>query len=395
MALSLDQPTNGAATTIPPRSAHGPVLLENRYQIQPDQPLSDLDSPSAKAYAVEDRSDTGRKLFALVCNPGLPPRALLMETLRGLSIKGLLPLVEWGPIDWPELGQRCMCVVYERPLGGRVTDTYWAENVRIHEHEIVKKVFEPLLGVVQRLAAREITHREIRPNNLFYMDQDRQTIVLGDCVTVPPGFDQPVVFEVIERGMASLAGRGEGTVAEDIYALGVALVFLSLGSNPIAHLGEDDLVRAKVEHGAYATICGRERVPVSLIEPLRGMLSDEPSERWGIEELDQWMAGKRLTPMQRKAAPKTDKPFEFMGHEFITARTLARALTQAVAEAATVIKDGSIEQWLRRGLNDARTADTLGGYSMLNGISLLSKLFPSGSAILMAKSLNFSKNTGL
>ena len=83
-----------------------PVLLHDRYLINPGTPLSDLDSPSAKAYLAEDRHDLGRKLFALICTPGLPPRTNVMAVLKGNAIPGLLSLVEWDTIDWPPLGER-------------------------------------------------------------------------------------------------------------------------------------------------------------------------------------------------------------------------------------------------------------------------------------------------
>ena len=100
----------------------GPVLLRDRYLIDFNIPLTDMDTPSAKGYTVEDRRDLGRKLFGLVCTPGLPTRTDAMAALKDEVLDGLMPLVEWDTIDCPLLGQRSMIVIYERPLGGRVLD---------------------------------------------------------------------------------------------------------------------------------------------------------------------------------------------------------------------------------------------------------------------------------
>ena len=51
-----------------------PVELNGRYMIYPSMALADLNSPQAMAYAVEDRREPGRQLFALICKPGLPVR---------------------------------------------------------------------------------------------------------------------------------------------------------------------------------------------------------------------------------------------------------------------------------------------------------------------------------
>ena len=136
-------------------------------------------------------------------------------------------------------------------------------------------------------------------------------------------------------------------------------MFIALGGNPLAKLSEDEVLRAKTENGSYPAICGRERIHPSLIEPLRAMSSDDPSERWGLEDLDSWLAGKRMTPIPRKTSPKADKALAFIGVEHATARTLARAYSQNVPEAAEHIREGRLEEWLRRGLKDAACADAV------------------------------------
>jgi hypothetical protein len=341
----------------PAKTVGSAVLLRDRFLIDSNAPLTDLDSPSAKAFAVEDRRDPTRKLYALICTPGLPPRSSVMALLKGTNLRGVLPLVEYDTVDWPPLGQRCMAVIYERPLGGRVVDAIASGRVRISEYDLRTKVLEPLVAAIHGLSSMGIAHREIRSTNLFYLDAEYQTIVLGDCVTTPSGFDQPIVFEPIEQGLASPSGRATGDVADDLYSLGVTLVVLMLGGNPVAKLSEDDLFAAKIEHGTYATLCGGARISLSLLEPLRGMLSDQISERWSLDQMSLWMDGRQMTPMQRKPAAKADNPFAFGGRNHSTPRTLARAMTQNVAEAVKFIRDESLETWLRRNLSDAERAD--------------------------------------
>jgi len=342
-----------------PRGTHGPVLLFDRYQIKPDRPLPELSTPSASAFAVDDRRDTGRQLFALVCTPGLPLRVHAATALRATSARNLLPLVEWGTVDWPPLGQRCMAVLYERPLGGRLTDVIASEDGRIPDHDLQRRVIEPLATALQEMADLGITHRAIRPGNLFFMDKERRALVLGDCVSTPPAFDQPVAFETTARAMANRAGRGEGTLAEDLYALGVTLAFLHVGENPVADLSEDALIYAKIEHGSYATLCGGGRIPLFLLEPLRGLLSDDPDERWSLRELSLWIDGRRMTPIQKRPLARPETRFQFAGHAHVTPRTLAHALSRNVADAARTLKDGQVDPWVRRSLNAPALADEI------------------------------------
>ena len=191
------------------------------------------------------------------------------------------------------------------------------------------------------------------------MDAEKRNVVLGDCVTAPPGFDQPLVFETVERAMASPGGRGDGDYGDDVYALGVALAIALIGRNPLDELSEEELIAAKVEHGTYAVLCSRERIPASLVEPLRGMLGDDRGERWGLDELSIWLRGDNMPPIQRKSLPRASIPFPFAGRDHMTARTLARAFSQNVSEAVGVIRDGQAEMWVRRALQDVERADAM------------------------------------
>ena len=342
-----------------PTAPHGPVLLLDRYQIEPARPLSQLDSPSAKAFVAEDRRDTSREVFALIGMPGLPPRTNVMQVMRSGSMTGMVPLVDSGTVLWSPLGQRCLAMIFERPIGGRLAPTPFSTGHRISEHEVARQVVDPVVRALLRLSARGLTHRAVRPDNLFFMDTELREVVLGDCVSSPPGFDQPMVFETIERGMAGPGGRGEGTPAEDLYALGVTLAFILVGGNPVHNLTDDQVIRLKIERSSYGAICGNAPVPLSMIEPLRGLLSDNPEERWGFEEVQMWIAGGRRTPIQRRASRRADNGLIFNGREYFSPRTVAHAFAANPAEAAPIVRDGRLENWLRRQLMDAELSDTV------------------------------------
>jgi hypothetical protein len=370
MAVSPEQIQTDSAEAVERSSVRGPVVLFDRYQIAPQTPLADFNTPSAQAFAAEDRRDASRKLFALICTPGLPPRSRPMTVLRGGAFPGVLPLADFGIVDWPHLGQRCMAILYERPAGGTLEQIMRPIDIaavqagaptgdRISEHDVPRRVISPISRTLQRLAARELAHRAIRPDNIFFMDGGHQELMLGDCATTPPGFDQPVVFETIDRGMASPAGRGEGDISEDLYALGVTLAICLLGRDPVAAFNEDEILAAKIEHGTYHLLCGNERIPLQLVEPLRGLLGDTVNERWDLEQLASWLAGIRASPIQRNPTPRSLVPMPFAGRDHITARTLARAFTQNVAEAASVIYDPEFDLWLRRGLGSSECADAV------------------------------------
>lgn len=340
-------------------AASGPVQLKDRFEIDPAKPLPDLDSPQAHAYHCEDRRGAGRSLFALVCRADLPVRLGAMRALKGVQAQGLLQLVEYGPVDWKPVGRRVMAVVYERPAGGRVLTKPGARIDAIPEIQFAKKIIKPLTAAIQEISQRGVVHRAIRLDNMFWFDSTKERIVLGDCTTSPPGYDNSPVYEPLAMAMSNREGRGQGFVKDDLYALGVAFLGLLSGRDPNRNWTDEQIVLAKLAQSSYAALATDARVPLNVIEVLRGLLIDDYSDRWDLENLDLWLNGRRLNPIQPKPAKRAQRPFKFDGRDFFTAHELAHAFSLKWDDAAEPVIDGRVEIWLRRGLEDNPMADSV------------------------------------
>ncbi len=336
-----------------------PGMLRDRYMIRSNQPLTDLSTPAADAFATEDKRDPGRPLYALICKPELAPRVTVMRALKGVSSPGLQQLVEWGPLNWPPSGRQCMTVVYERPAGRRVMTNIKGEIRRIDEYAIGKKVIEPLTAAIREMNSRGVSHRAIRPTNLFDMTGNGERLAFGDCVSSPAGLDQPVLFETIESGMCNPIARGSGTFAEDYYSLGVTIAFLLLGRNPVASMSDDAILSAKIQQGSYNLLIGEERLPLPMIELLRGLLCDDGDQRWGIEDLDLWLSGRRMSPLQPKGEKRAARGFPFQGKEYFNGRELSQAMSKSWDHAIPPVVEGKLELWLRRAVEDKDKANVV------------------------------------
>jgi len=336
-----------------------PGVLRDRYTIRSNEPLADMSTPNAEAFVAADKRDPKRALFALICRPDLPVRVNVMRAIKGMQGAGQMQLVEWGPMNWPPAGRQCMTVVYERPTGKRLMANLRSECRRIDEYVITAKVVEPLVSAIRELTSRGITHRAIRTTNLFYMDESGDRIALGDCVTAPPAFDQPLVFETIEAGMANNVARGSGTYADDLYSLGVTLVFLLLGRNPVANMDDETILKMKIQQGSYNTLVGEERLPLAFVELLRGLLCDDAEQRWDIEALDLWLSGRRLSPLQPRHEKRAARGFPFNGKEYFNGRELAAAMARNWDAAIPPVLEGKLELWLRRAVEDKERAQAV------------------------------------
>ena len=337
-----------AADSPPVASGSGTVLLRERYLIDIGSPLPEFDQPSAKAYAVEDRRDLSVKLYGLVCTPGLPVRMDAIRALKGMDYRGLLPLVDWDVVQWAPLGQATIVVIYERPLGGRVIDRINRKDTRITEYDIPRKVAEPLLEALESIGETAGPHRAIRPNNLYFIDEDMEEIVLGPHVTAPPGFDQPHIFEPLDRAMCQPEGRGLGDIRDDIYALAVTIIHLVLGYNPVAKVKEEAIMRQRMELGSYNAICGNTRVPLPLIEPLRSMMHDARAIRWNHAETYNWVSGQKTNPVKKLPPAKAEVPFRFRKYEHVTFATLAWHFHKHPQDAVRTVESDDFANWIKR-----------------------------------------------
>lgn len=336
------------------------VVLRGRYFIYPDRPLPRYDSPTAPAYYAEQKSDRSRMLVALLCDSDMPARTDCIDALRGYNHTGMVKVVDTGLVPWGYDERRRFVVVTERPGGPRVMPNLHGVQAPISEDDLVAGFLQPILSTLRDLQARFTTHRAIRPDNVFWTDESRKQMVLGECVTAAPAYSQMAVFETIESAMCHPTGRGPGFLANDLYSLGVTLLFMLLGRNPVANTSESDLLSAKIELGSYAALVGSNRISLGMMEPLRGLLSDDVRERWTVADLELWLQGRRMSPKQPKLPPRASRPFKFLDEDFFNARSLARAFAENFRDAANEVRGKALESWIRRSLGNDQVADALG-----------------------------------
>jgi hypothetical protein len=346
------------------------VTLRDRYLVYPNSPLAQFATPSAQAFAAEDRRERGREVFALVVKPGYTARIPLMRVLKGVDNPGLMSLLEWGPVDWPPAGRKAMVLVYLKPLGGPVWDPKTGVSFkRLDEAEVTRKIIAPALAALKFFKSHNVTHRAIRPTNMFWASADKDRMVFGDCACAPPAFEQPAALEPVETALAMPAGRGDGTGANDIYSFGASLAMLIQNRDAAAFTNEDALIRHKMVMGSYSALAGEARIPLALVEILRGTLCDDPNERWDIEAIDLWLSGRRLTPLVPRIEKRAVRAFSLGGKDYMTARELAMGIYSMWDTALAPIGEGKLETWLTRAMDNkdkgVAIANVLGGDALI------------------------------
>jgi eukaryotic-like serine/threonine-protein kinase len=351
-----------AQATAPDRAAGSgePIRLTDRYEVLPGTVFPNLNSATGHAFGARALRDKRVEPFALICSGMIPPRTDFISTLSNLDSSAVMRPLEWGVIDWTPDRQRRFCIVFERPAGRRLMNSIADTIEPIGEETLTRAVVQPVVSALKEMSSRGLTHGAIRPTNMFFRDLASSIFMMGECASAPPGYGQPVLLETIERGMAMPAGRGSGTIADDLYALGVSLLILYLGRNPVASLDDEQVLQAKIERGSYPALAGQARLSMAINELVRGLLVDDPKQRWTLNDLDLWLSGRRLSPKQPQVARRAARPLEFQGAEYWHCRTLARAFSRYPLAATPVIESGELDKWLRRSMGDDQRAEAVG-----------------------------------
>lgn len=352
------KPTAGRGPGTAPAGAGGiePVRILDRFEIYPDQPYPDLATPHVRAFAAADTRRSNSDLFAYIPVGTAPPRLDLSSAIRGFDMPGVMKLIEVAAVDWPGDGASRPVLIYERPAGGRLMRELTQPLQPMGEAQLTRRFIAPAAQALRDLKLRRVFHGAINPTNVF-VGQGGDGLQLGDCLATPPGMVQPPQFEPIERAMADPEARGAGTVTDDLFAVGVTILALAIGRIPAAEDPADRLLDRRIEMGSYAALIGNDRLNPSLMEPIRGLLLDDPEQRWDLDDLTLWLSGRRLSPKQAQPARRAQRGFAFAGADYHTARQLAQAMCRKPADAARVIDDGSLMRWIKRSLDD----DTLAG----------------------------------
>jgi hypothetical protein len=346
------------------------VMLRDRFEIKPGSRLPQFDQGAALAYAAEDHSHTGRKLFALICAGTVPCRGLDLPERRA-QIPMLWPEAS-GVVDWPvsppgrdSVWGRRPALIYTQPAGERLQQDPAVSLPTLSEQLVTRNIIKPAMQMFKELGQLGIAHRAIRPSNIFYAAGNSGEVVFGECFAAAPGSDQPAVYETIENGPANRMGRAPGSQADDLYALGVLVLFLHMGN---AQRGQSDeaVIAAKINFGTFSALAGGEKVSPTMAEMLRGLLCDKVSDRWTLRNLEMWMLGQYFNPILPNLPQRATRPIRLGGGEHLNRPSAAAAMAMHWDEALTNVDNGTVESWLKRGFNDEKMAEVL---HLLNGLA--------------------------
>jgi len=323
-------------------------LIAGRYAVDTSQSLTDAGA-GLPCFLAHDRSAGDGRRVALAVARDFSPRVRHLKALSDPIDNLMVPL---GHGIAPLSGGKGdgYFVVCPTPPGPPVSANLnvWPDKA------LLDLVLAPIARVLDALHGRKLTHRAIRPNNVFQAARG-QLVTLGAAWAAPPAMHQPAVCEPPYSAMCHSAGRGDGSIADDVYALGVLLVTLAGGKIPMDNMDDAIVIRWKLDLGSFQALTRDVTLSPSLAELLRGMLAEEPDHRplpAALLDLAH-LRGRRIAarPMRR-----SQRPLMLNDIAVFDGRMLGFALLSDEKKAIQFLRNGLVTQWLRRSVGDATMA---------------------------------------
>lgn len=327
------------------------VNFRGKLAINPAKRMPIFDNGTSQAF--EARDPRGEIQIAIICDPKMIMRFSQINSYDSLVDTALFHLVDHGIVFWPPENAERYVLVYSCVCNEAIGSDYGVSKAQWRGSEVMASFVIPTVRALEEMHGRNFIHGAIRPSNVYFSTTKPEApIVLGDCLSVQPGGTQPALYEPIERALAHPLARGPGKPAHDIYSFGVTLLMLLRGKEAFEGMGDEEITYLKIEKGSYGALVGHERIHSSFLALLRGVLHDDENQRWGIEEINTWLEGGRLSAAQIKSRKKANRPFHFMGKSYHHVTSLAFDLHKSPEELHASVKDDSLGQWLEKSLGD-------------------------------------------
>lgn len=313
--LTIDQ--RGLRTSGTRLRTYLPDELVARYE-----PVHNLNVSAGQADLVLARDRTSREevVVKLYRNAEQLDREV-MERLYDADTAHVVRLVEHGETDGEPWEVQEYCAL------GTLTDYRLEQGGRLSEPQARAAVKE-LAAAIHHIHGLHITHRDLKPENILVRSLDPLDLVLTDFGVAAEQIATVQLQTVAASWVwAAPEVHTKGAVSREIdwWAMGAIIHQLLTGRHPLSSSdgrlpGDLKVIRAGVVDGLYSTEAVTEERWRNLID---GLLSYEPTQRWGYEQVHAWLNGDdpevvRTSPLaEQLRAAKNAPPDETREHMFV------------------------------------------------------------------------------
>ncbi len=247
-----------------------------------------LSDNSGEAQVFLVKGDEGERVLKIYY-PNFTIKKTLMRIIQNISFEVIVRIDDYGKTYVDGKNRDYELMEYLR--GGTLNEYDLAGDFNQF-----RRIALQAAGALAFCHNNNIIHKDIKPGNFFFRDSEHKEIVLGDfgISSVLEGDEKmhrttqarTPIYAAPEMYNDVIDGEVEITPAVDFYSLGITLMTLWLGENPLSQ-NERVLMRKKNE-GRLPRI---NDLPDRVKMIVQGMTSVNPQTRWGYDEVERWFLG--------------------------------------------------------------------------------------------------------
>ncbi len=226
--------------------------------------------------------------------------------------------------------------------------------IPVRDLNVLKRLVKQIAEVINACHQNGIIHRDIKPANIFFRNEQKDDIVLGDF-GIASNLQQGENYRMTTIARTStyaapemftnINNRTTLDIKVDFYAFGISLLEGWLGEDPFKQIPEFNIMRIKSE--------GRVFIPKDMNEDvqnlIKGLITTEPPKRWGYDEIQKWLKGEPVKVSYRTQDVQYSS-YEFdrlQGIHTSDPKELAYYMEKDHVKAARQLYSKSIVNWIQ------------------------------------------------
>lgn len=234
----------------------------------------------------------GKEFVLKVYYPNFDINKKLMQTIRSFQFEMIVELFDYGKtyVD----GKHRYYELMEYLRGGTLRD------LRLNgDFNRFRRIALQAAAALAYCHQNGVLHKDIKPTNFFFRDEEQTQLVLGDFGISALQDDGSKTFHTTQARTPIYAapemytdvidGVVEISPAADFYSLGMTLFATWLGENPMSS-NERVMMRQKNE-GRLPRL---NELPDSVKHIIQGLTAVNAQTRWGYDEVERWFKGEEV-----------------------------------------------------------------------------------------------------
>ena len=304
--------------------------------------LSD-NSGEAQVFLVEHNN---HEYVLKVYYPNFDVNKKLLQVIRNFNFEMIVNLLDYGKTYVN--GKHRYYELMEYLKGGTLQDLKL--NGDIYQFRRIALQAAAALAYCHNY---NILHKDIKPSNFFFREADHSELVLGDfgissilekdgkahrtTQARTPIYAAPEMYTDVIDGVVEI------TTASDYYSLGITLMAVWLGENPMSS-NERVMMRQKNE----GRLPRMNELPEQVRTIVQGLTAVNPLSRWGYDEVERWFKGEDV-PVDMSSPFLRYKSFIVDPERNIVADNVHELIPLLIDNeklAVGYLYNGRISQWL-------------------------------------------------